>query len=70
MSSTDRILSIIPRDYEYSQWNETGSGSGSEIADVILQCAMRQDFFFRLSNQKAGTDLQFYHLQSLDPTLL
>ena len=70
MSSTDRILSINPRGYGRVQWNETESANASEIAEVILQCAMRRNFFFRLNNENAGTDLQCYHLQSLGPTLL
>jgi hypothetical protein len=72
MTSSDRILSIIPHDYEYAQWIETESASAKEISEVILQCTMRQNFF-RLWNQKAGTDLQRHHLcrtQSLGPTLL
>ena len=53
MSSTDRILSIIRHDYEYAQWNETesASASASEIAEVILQCIMRQFFFFDLESK-------------------
>ena len=66
MSSTDRILSIIRHDYEYAQWNETESASASEIAEVILQCIMRQ-FFFSTWNQKASTDLQCHHLRSRGP---
>ena len=51
MSSSDRILSMIPRDYEYAQWNEAESASASEISEAILQCAMRHNFLSTLESK-------------------